>query len=67
MTPTIILAIAKAVEETCKFLQTPEGQLSLKEARENRAKFGEGWDKFIGGFAKIFGQIHPPSPPASTK
>jgi hypothetical protein len=55
MTPAaLILAGLSALEETMKFLNSPEGQLALKEARENREEFAAGAAKFWTAVTKPF-------------
>lgn len=49
-----IQAICGAIESIMKFLATEEGQLFLKNSRENSAKFLENFGKFGDFFGKLF-------------
>lgn len=58
MTPDAIVdaitAVANAVAEVAKFLQTPEGQEAVKQARSDRAAFDRGVRDLAAWFEKLF-------------
>lgn len=49
-----VQAVCQMVVEILKFLQTPEGQASLKEAREDRAAFKAGAQTVGQWFQDLF-------------
>jgi len=48
-----------AISEIFKFLQTPEGQAALKQAREDRAQLDAFWKPIYDGIKDFITQLQP--------
>jgi flagellar biosynthesis/type III secretory pathway M-ring protein FliF/YscJ len=53
LTEAVIIAVAKSVESVATLLAMPEGQLWLKDARENSAKVRSDLEKLFSDWPKL--------------